>query len=168
MPSASSIPSFEFSGNKGKFLVDCIDISTVKKHKFVQETNHALFLDTNEMLDHRINYTHENPVRALIVFNTKDYFFSPIRDYAIEEGFVNLQIEKLFHTNKIIANPHLSRKKKILRRIGFPKPNEAPNIFYSLFSLRLRFVESKPDNGWFVPRYFRRSRNRRNLFVLGF
>ena len=66
----------------------------IKKYKFWQESNHAILLDTNEMLDQRINYTHENPVKALIVFNAEDYLFSSARDYAGEKGYVKVQIEK--------------------------------------------------------------------------
>ncbi len=49
---------FEFAGKYD---------NRIKKYKFWQETNHAVLLDNNEMIDQRINYTHENPVRALIV-----------------------------------------------------------------------------------------------------
>ncbi len=66
----------------------------IKKYKFWQEPNHAILLDTNEMLDQRINYTHENPVKALMVFNAQDYLFSSARDYAGEKDYVKVQIEK--------------------------------------------------------------------------
>lgn len=46
-----------------------------------------------EMIDQRINYTHENPVRALIVAEPHDYLFSSARDYAGEKGYVNVQTE---------------------------------------------------------------------------
>lgn len=45
------------------------------------------------MIDQRINYTHENPVRALIVSETQDYLFSSARDYAGERGYVDVQTE---------------------------------------------------------------------------
>jgi len=75
---------FEFAG---KFD------NRIKKYKFWQETNHAILLDTNEMIEQRINYTHENPVRAMIVWNQEDYLFSSARDFAGEKGYVNVQIE---------------------------------------------------------------------------
>ena len=66
----------------------------VKKYKFWQATNHAVLLDNNVMLDQRINYTHDNPVRALIVGYPEDYLFSSARDYAGKKGYVNVEIEK--------------------------------------------------------------------------
>ena len=65
----------------------------IKKYKLWQEPNHAVLLDTNEMIDQRINYTHENPVEALIVFNAEDYLFSSAHDFAGEKGYVNIQNE---------------------------------------------------------------------------
>ena len=75
---------FEFAG---KFD------NRIKNYKFWQETNHAVLLDNNEMIDQRINYTHENPVRALIVSEPQDYLFSSARDYAGEKGYVTVQTE---------------------------------------------------------------------------
>ena len=75
---------FEFAG---KFD------NRINKYKFWQETNHAILLDNNLMLEQRINYTHENPVRALIVAEPHEYLFSSARDYAGERGYVNVQVE---------------------------------------------------------------------------
>ena len=65
----------------------------IQKYKFWQETNHAILLDNNTMIDQRINYTHENPVRAMIVSEPHEYLYSSARDYAGEKGFVNVQTE---------------------------------------------------------------------------
>jgi REP element-mobilizing transposase RayT len=75
---------FEFAG---KFD------NRIKKYKFWQETNHAILLDNNTMLEQRINYTHENPVRALIVAEPQEYLFSSARDYTGEKGYVDVKIE---------------------------------------------------------------------------
>jgi putative transposase len=75
---------FEFAG---KFD------NRIKKYKFWQETNHAVLLDTNEMIDQRINYIHQNPVRALIVAHPHEYLFSSALDYAGEKGYVDVQCE---------------------------------------------------------------------------
>ena len=45
------------------------------------------------MIDQRINYTHENPVRAHIVAETHEYLFSSARDYAGENGYVKIQVD---------------------------------------------------------------------------
>lgn len=75
---------FEFAG---KFD------NRIKKYKFWQETNHAILLDNNTMLEQRINYIHENPVRTLIVAEPQEYLFSSARDYSGEKGYVDVQIE---------------------------------------------------------------------------
>jgi len=65
----------------------------IQKYKFWQETIHAILLDNNTKIDQRINYIHENPVRALIVAEPQEYLYSSARDYAGEKGFVNVQTE---------------------------------------------------------------------------
>ena len=74
---------FEFAG---KFD------NRIKKYKFWQETNHAVELDTNKLINQRINYTHDNPVRAMIVGKQEDYLFSSARDYLGENGYVAVTI----------------------------------------------------------------------------
>jgi len=74
---------FEFAG---KFD------NRIKKYKFWQETNHAVELDTNKLINQRINYTHDNPVRAMIVGKQEDYLFSSARDYSGENGYVAVTI----------------------------------------------------------------------------
>ena len=46
-----------------------------------------------EMIDQRVNYIHENPVRALIVSHAHEYLFSSAVDYAGGKGYVNVQVE---------------------------------------------------------------------------
>ena len=75
---------FEFAG---KFD------NRVKKYKFWQQTNHAVLLYSNEIIEQRLNYVHENPVRALIVAHAHEYLFSSAADYAEEKGYVDVQVE---------------------------------------------------------------------------
>ncbi len=42
------------------------------------------------MLRQRLNYTHQNPVRAGIVENEEDYLYSSARDYCGKKGLVNI------------------------------------------------------------------------------
>lgn len=56
---------FEFAG---KFD------NRISKYRFWQDTNHAIQLDRNELIDQKINYTHENPFRAMIVRQQEDYY----------------------------------------------------------------------------------------------
>jgi REP element-mobilizing transposase RayT len=52
--------------------------------------NHAVELSTNEMIDSRLNYIHENPVRAGWVKNPEDYLYSSARNYADMECLIEI------------------------------------------------------------------------------
>jgi REP element-mobilizing transposase RayT len=73
---------FEFAG---KFD------NRISKYRFWQVTNHAIQLDNTTLIEQKMNYTHENPVRAMIVGKQEDYLYSSARDYAGEKGLVNVQ-----------------------------------------------------------------------------
>jgi REP element-mobilizing transposase RayT len=56
-----------------------------KRNRDVQlwtHENHAVELSTNEMIDSRIEYIHQNPVKAGIVENDYDYLYSSARNFA--------------------------------------------------------------------------------------
>lgn len=74
---------FEFAG---KFD------NRIKKYKFWQDTNHAVLLDDNNKIDQRINYTHDNPVRAMIVAEAHHFLYSSARDYTGETGYVKVEV----------------------------------------------------------------------------
>lgn len=75
---------FEFAG---KFD------NRISKYRFWQDTNHAIQLDCNELIDQKINYIHDNPVRTMIVGKPEEYLYSSARDYSGEKGLVNIQLE---------------------------------------------------------------------------
>ena len=56
--------------------------------KIWRHENHPVILDRNEIIDERLNYLHENPVRAGICFIAEDYVYSSARQYAGEEGLL--------------------------------------------------------------------------------
>jgi len=62
----------------------------ISKYRFWQDTNHAILLDNNEIIEQKINYTHNNPVRAMIVGKPDDYLYCSACDYAGEKGLVNV------------------------------------------------------------------------------
>ena len=74
---------FEYAG---KFM------KRIEKYHFWQDGNHAVYLDPHKpkMMQQRLNYTHENPVRAGIVENAADYLYSSARDYCGGKGLVNI------------------------------------------------------------------------------
>ena len=52
------------------------------EYQFWTHENHAIELENSKMIEQRINYIHENPVRAGIVSNAEDYLYSSARNYA--------------------------------------------------------------------------------------
>ena len=52
------------------------------KFQFWQQHNHPVELSTDEMLEQRINYIHNNPVEAGIVMSPEDYLYSSAVNYA--------------------------------------------------------------------------------------
>ena len=62
------------------------------KHKgdymFWQEGYRPIELFSNQLMDQKLKYIHENPVKAGIVLKPEDYNFSSARTYAGESGFI--------------------------------------------------------------------------------
>lgn len=54
----------------------------VNEMQFWTHENHAVELSTNEMIDSRLQYIHDNPIRAGWVENAEDYLYSSARNYA--------------------------------------------------------------------------------------
>ncbi len=54
--------------------------------------NHPELAYSNKFIEQKINYIHNNPVKAGIVFNPEDYLYSSARNYADEDAV--LEIEK--------------------------------------------------------------------------
>ena len=61
------------------------------KDNELQTQNHLPLVTNEGQLRQKINYTHDNPVRAMIVGKQEDYLYSSARDYAGEKGLVNVQ-----------------------------------------------------------------------------
>jgi len=54
-------------------------------YQFWQQSNHPVECDTNQVLDTRLLYIHENPVRAALVRNAYEYIYSSAIDYYMDE-----------------------------------------------------------------------------------
>ena len=65
--------------------------SSNERIKVWRHENHPVTLETNEMIDDRINYIHENPVRAGICFKATDYKYSSACQYAGEIGVLKIE-----------------------------------------------------------------------------
>ena len=53
--------------------------------------NHAEIVYSNDFMDQKIKYIHENPVRAGIVERAEDYLYSSARNYAGLEGLIEVE-----------------------------------------------------------------------------
>jgi putative transposase len=61
-------------------------------YKVWRDDNHAVTLE-GAMFEERLNYMHENPVKAMIVFRAEDYLFSSAADYSgSTQGLVKLKM----------------------------------------------------------------------------
>ena len=59
-------------------------------YKVWQHENHPVMLDTNELIDQKLEYLHQNPVKAGICYTAEDYVYSSAANYAGEPGIIDL------------------------------------------------------------------------------
>ena len=61
-----------------------------KDYKVWQDGNHPVQLYTNEMLQERLDYIHQNPVKQFIVAEPEHYIYSSAIDYAGQKGLLDI------------------------------------------------------------------------------
>ena len=61
-----------------------------KGFQFWQQDNHPIQLETNEMMQQKLDYIHNNPVEAGFVDSPEDYLYSSVRDYAGVKGLIEI------------------------------------------------------------------------------
>lgn len=59
--------------------------SNKTNYQFWQQDNHPIALDTNLLLDRKLEYIHQNPVRAGICYSVEEYVYSSASQYAGRE-----------------------------------------------------------------------------------
>ena len=64
----------------------------IKYFKVWQDGNDAKEIHSTAFLDEKMNYIHNNPVKAELVANPEDYLYSSARDYAGEKGLVDIEL----------------------------------------------------------------------------
>ncbi len=74
---------FEYAGKYSK---------RIKNYKFWQDGNHPIELNTNELIDEKLDYIHNNPVVAEIVERPEEYLYSSARDYIGIKGLLNIEL----------------------------------------------------------------------------
>ena len=60
----------------------------VKNYQFWQHNNKPIELWSNTVIQEKVNYIHQNPVEAGLVYLPEDYTYSSARDYAGEKGLL--------------------------------------------------------------------------------
>jgi len=66
------------------------DNPKIKNYKFWQDGNEAKEIHTTPFLEQKLEYIHENPVKAEIVEYAQDYLFSSARNYADKPGLLDV------------------------------------------------------------------------------
>ena len=63
-----------------------------KTYQFWQQDNHPIALTTGLMIDQRLNYLHDNPVRAGLVSEQLHYLYSSAADYSmVQAGMIPIE-----------------------------------------------------------------------------
>jgi putative transposase len=76
----------------------------IKNYQFWQEGLHAIELNTAKFIEQKINYIHNNPVEAGMVYRAEDYILSSAGQYAGEfNGLLDVTLIEDLNTG--IANP---------------------------------------------------------------
>jgi putative transposase len=66
--------------------------SNNSKYQFWQQNNKPIELSTNEMIELKLNYIHNNPVAEGIVFEPHEYKYGSAVDYSGGKGFVDIEM----------------------------------------------------------------------------
>ncbi|WP_066631283.1 REP-associated tyrosine transposase [Labilibacter marinus] len=62
--------------------------SNVSKYQFWRHDNKPIELWSNDVIDEKINYIHNNPVEERLVYKAEEYVYSSAKDYAGERGLI--------------------------------------------------------------------------------
>ena len=65
--------------------------SNNKNYQFWRQDNHPIELSTNEMMEQRLDYIHNNPVEEGIVAEPEHYLYSSAGDYAGKKGLLKIE-----------------------------------------------------------------------------
>ena len=75
------LKQFEEAGNKS---------SNVKQYQLWRHDNKPIELWSNNVIDEKLNYIHNNPVEEGLVFKAEQYVYSSAIDYAGEKGLMDI------------------------------------------------------------------------------
>ena len=61
-------------------------------YQFWQQDNRPIELSTNEMMDQRLGYIHDNPVKEGLVYEPGHYIYSSALDYSGGKGLLKIEL----------------------------------------------------------------------------
>jgi len=78
-----------------KWMLHCFSfagkyLTRITNYKVWQDGNHPKIIYNNNILDQKLNYIHQNPVKELIVEKPEDYLFSSARNYAGLDSYLDV------------------------------------------------------------------------------
>ena len=73
-----------------KFGFEAQRIGRATNYKVWKDDNHAIEIGDYIDIEQKVNYIHQNPVKAMIVENAEEYIFSSAGDYADKKGYVEI------------------------------------------------------------------------------
>lgn len=74
------------------FQQAAVKLRRIKGNKVWRDGNHPILLDTNKMIDERLEYIHRNPVEEEIVDEPWYYCYSSARDYSGRKGLLDVEM----------------------------------------------------------------------------
>lgn len=85
-------------GNKSAWILEKMGFDGEKikgksKKKLWQDDYQALLLDSDKLIDDKIDYIHNDPVEAMIVEKPDHYIFSSANDFIGFKGFVDVETD---------------------------------------------------------------------------
>jgi len=75
----------------GLFKSAALDSKKHVHYKFWQNEYHPVELFSNDVIDQKLDYVHENPVKEGIVDRPEDFLYSSARDYAGQKGLLAVE-----------------------------------------------------------------------------
>ncbi|WP_317163209.1 hypothetical protein [Mariniflexile maritimum] len=76
--------------------------SNVKHYQFWRHNNKPIELWSNKVIQQKIDYVHNNPVEAGLVYKPEDYVYSSAIDYADQKGLLeNVVVFRMFDCGNI-------------------------------------------------------------------
>ncbi len=95
----NDIPESRRSWMLNMFKFNASHLKSIKNYQLWTHDNHALQLYSDKFITEKIEYIHNNPVRAGIVEKPEDYLYSSARNYAGLEAPIDIPLLTLrWHT----------------------------------------------------------------------